>query len=406
MRALRRRVDRMLDAVITRLTEPAERVPVGWRLLWGGALAGFCVAATLSMPEADPVRAMDGWGLLLVVPALAAPFAALAPGPVLALAAFAPVGFYAAGYASIFAPAPLTTAVFLAVLSARGPYALCAALAACLGAYAGGLVHGLGPGAAAVGPGWITGWLLAAAGIGEALRKRRQLLAQERLRAEHAARRGAEQERLRIARELHDSLTHSISVINVQASAAAHLLDREPERIPGALSTIRQASADALHELRSTVEVLRRVDAGHGDPAGEPGPSVVRLPQLLEGSRAAGLQIQARVDVAPGVLPPEVDRAAYRIVQEALNNAARYAPGSRVDVAVACQGSALVVIVRNGPGRSPSPARIAPGGGQGLVGMRERVGVVGGELRTGPCNGGFRVHAVLPLPASTEKMRP
>ncbi|MFI0162093.1 hypothetical protein ACH4OH_27110 [Streptomyces albidoflavus] len=200
----------MLDAVITRLTEPAERVPVGWRLLWGGALAGFCVAATLSMPEADPVRAMDGWGLLLlVVPAPAAPFAALAPVPVLALAAFAPVGFYAAGYASIFAPAPLTAAVFLAVLSARGPYALGAALAACLGAYADGLVHGLGPGAAAVGPGWITRWLLAAAGIGEALRKRRQLLAQERLRAEHAARRGAEQERLRIARELHDSLTAS-----------------------------------------------------------------------------------------------------------------------------------------------------------------------------------------------------
>ncbi|MFE7497536.1 sensor histidine kinase [Streptomyces albidoflavus] len=228
----------MLDAVLTRLTEPAERVPVGWRLLWGGALAGFCVAATLSMPEADPVRAMDGWGLLLlVVPALSASFAALAPGPVLGLAAFAPVGFYAAGYASIFAPAPLTAAVFLAVLSARGPYALGAALAACLGAYAGGLVHGLGPGAAAVGPGWITGWLLAAAGSGEALRKRRQLLAQERLRAEHAARRGAEQERLRIARELHDSLTHSISVINVQASAAAHLLDREPERIPGALWT-------------------------------------------------------------------------------------------------------------------------------------------------------------------------
>ncbi|MET7507221.1 sensor histidine kinase [Streptomyces albidoflavus] len=397
----------MLHAVITRLTEPAERVPVGRRLLYGVALAGFCVAATLSVQAAGPVRAMDGWGLLLlVVPALAAPFAALTPVPVLALTASAPAGFYAAGYASIFAPAPLTAAVFLAVLYGRGPYALSAALATCLGAYAAGLAHGLGPGAAAVGPGWITGWLVAAAGVGEALRKRRQLLDQERLRAENAARRGAEQERLRIARELHDSLTHSISVITVQASAAAHLFDRAPERVPGALSTIRQAGAEALHELRSTVEVLRRIDAGGGDPADEPRPGVARLPRLLDGSRAAGLQVQARLDVEPGVLPPEVDRAAYRIVQEALNNAARYAPGSRVEVALAGRGGALVVTVRNGPARSPSPAGTAPGGGQGLTGMRERVDVIGGELHTGPYDGGFRVHAVLPLPAPAEKMGP
>ena len=410
-----RKVNAVLRALVTRLVtrliEPAERMPAGQRLGWGVLLAGFCAAATLSAPAPDPVRGWDVWGLgLLVLSALAAPFAAVRPVEVLAATTLAPVAFYALGYASIFAPAPATAAVFLTVLHSRGAYAFSAALVICLGAYAAGLAHGLNPAAAARGPGWISAWLLAAAGAAEALRKRRQLLAQERQRARTAARRGAEQERLRIARELHDSLTHSISVVNVQASVAAHLLDREPDRIPDALAAIRQASGDALHELRSTVEVLRRLDSGAG-PADEPGGSLARLPRLLDGYRAAGLGIrvqtpadQTPADAAP--LPPEVDRATYRVVQEALNNAARYAPGSLVEVAVRRQRRSVTVTVHNGPAGTSAPTGGVRGGGQGLPGMRERVDMLGGRLHTGPCDdGGFRVHAELPLSA-TEEARP
>ncbi|WP_432252454.1 sensor histidine kinase [Streptomyces sp. HNM1019] len=369
------------------------------RLVWGAVLAFFCVAATLSVPAGHPVRPMDagGW-LLLVVSAFAAVWAPVALVPVLVVTALAPVGYYALGYQGIFAPAPATVAVLFAVLLGRGAYAVAAASVVCLGSYAAGLGHGLTPGAAAVGPLWVLGWMAAAAGAGEALRKRRQLLEQERLRAETAAARGAEQERLRIARELHDSLTHSISVINVQAAVAGHLLEREPERIPGALETIRQASSDALHELRSTVEVLRRIDPG-ADPADEPGPSLARLEPLVAGSRAAGLSVAVTVRAADA-LPPEVDRAAYRIVQEALSNAARHAPGAHVVVEIGRRGQDFEVTVRNGPARGAPDPRVPPGSGQGLVGMRERVDTIGGALHTGAHEGGFRVRAVLPLPGA------
>lgn len=394
--------EHVLDNLVARLATPSADAPAWRRLVRGAVLAVFCLAATLSVPGEDPIRTLDagGW-LLLIVPSLAAAWAAVRLVPVLVSTALAPVVYYALGYPSIFAPAPATAAVLIAVLVGRGAYAGTAAAVVCLGSYTAGLGHGLSPGGATVGPLWVLGWMVAAAGIGDALRKRGQLFEQERLRAQTAAQRGAEQERLRIARELHDSLTHSISVINVQASVAAHLLEREPERIPGALRTIRQSSSQALHELRSTVEVLRGIGPD-GDPADEPGPSLVRLPRLLEGARSAGLTVEVTAD-DPGVLPAGVDRAAYRIVQEALSNAARHAPGASVQVVLGRQADGLAVTARNGPARTAPGTRASPGGGQGLVGMRERVDALGGVLRAGPCEGGFRVHAVLPLPDTTDE---
>lgn len=336
------------------------------RLGAGLVLAVFCVAATLSAPVDQPLRALDLGGIaLLVVPSLAAGFSRVAL-PVTALAA---VAFYALGYASIFAPAPVTVAVFFAVLAGRPREALVTAVVTALGAFGAGLWHGLAPGQAALGPGWIAGWMVAAAAAGEVLRQRRRLV-------EHAAREGAQRERLRIARELHDSLTHSISVINVQASVSLHLDDRDP----AALAVIRDASADALRELRATVEVLRQ----------EPGLQL--LDSLADRCRAGGMELA--VHVRSGPLPAEVDGAAYRIVQEALANAARHAPGAAVEVRITRTRDVLLVVVSNGPAATPA---VVSGGGAGLIGMRERVDALGGNLRTGPHHGGYRVHAALPL---------
>ncbi|XKK39601.1 histidine kinase [Nocardiopsis sp. ARC36] len=399
----------MIRAVFARFTAPELRVSAGWRSVFGLLLAAFCVAATLSTPAAAPVRPPDALGLaLLVVPSLAAGWTTAAPRAVLTLTSFAAVGFYALGYSGIFAPAPATTAVLGAASTGFGIQALAAGAAVCVGSFVAGLAHGLAPTTAAVGPGWVAGWTLAACAVGEVLRQRRLLREQERARAEDAARRGAERERLRIARELHDSLTHSISVINVQASVTAHLLDRDPGRVPAALDTIRAASADALRELRSTVEVLRRIDPD-GAPGTEPAPGLSRLPLLATRSQAAGLEVEMADGLGRAPLAPEVDRAAYRVVQEALANAARHAPGSRVRVEVARDPHALRVTVTNGPaGSAPSSgtwaglAVPAPGGGTGLVGMRERVEALGGELSAGPHRGGFCVHAVLPDPGHKE----
>ncbi|MGA6162539.1 sensor histidine kinase [Amycolatopsis magusensis] len=349
----------------------SQRVPV--RLAIGFALAAFCVAATLSAPAGRPVRPLDLTGIaLLVVPALVAGWTSAALRPVLALTSVSAVAFYALGYASIFAPAPVTVAVFTAVLSGRTRAAWVTAAVTCAGAYAAGLGHGLSAGAAALGPGWIAGWLVAAAAGGEVLRQRRQAWAHERLRA-------AQQERLRIARELHDSLTHSISVINVQASVAEHLGDRDP----AALAVIRAASADALRELRATVGVLRQ---------DQPGPGLARLAGLADRARATGMDLTVRA--APADLPPDVDRAAYRVVQEALANAARHAPGAPVRITVAREKRALRVTVDNGPATASATTT---GGGTGLTGLRERASGLGANLHAGPHGDGFRVRATFPL---------
>ncbi|WP_207122969.1 sensor histidine kinase [Actinocatenispora comari] len=364
-------------------------------------LAAFCVAATASAPAHAPLRVLDVGGvLLLAVPALVSPWVDRYAALVLVVTGIAPTVFYALGYASIFAPAPATAAVFGAMLAGRSALASVTVAGVCLGSFAAGLGHGLSIAAATVGPAWIVGWMVAAASAGVSLRTKRRLLEQERLRAEVAAQHGAEQERLRIARELHDSLTHNISVINVQAAMATHLMGREPDRVPDALENIRDASSSALQELRSTVEVLRRVDAGAHDAADEPGPGLDRLPELLTAARSTGLVVTCDAAFDHTGIPPHVDRAAYRIVQEALSNAGRHSPGSEVVVTVARNRGLCITVVN---GRARRPAEAAAGSGVGLVGMRERVASVGGRLETGPYEAGFRVQAELPVPTDSEQ---
>jgi signal transduction histidine kinase len=219
----------------------------------------------------------------------------------------------------------------------------------------------------------------------------------ERTRDE-AARRREMEERLRIARELHDSLTHSISVIQVQAGVAVHLARKRGEDVPPALLAIQEAGADAGRELRATLGVLRSEEDGDGS-------GLCQLDGLVARARAAGLPVTVTVTGARRPLPPEADQAAYRIVQEALTNVSRHAGAASASVHLHYAPETLSIQVDNdGKGRVTSTGAgngARPSGpGLGLVGMRERVSALGGQLQAGPRDaGGFRVRAELPARA-------
>jgi len=206
---------------------------------------------------------------------------------------------------------------------------------------------------------------------------------------DEAARRRAMEERLRIARELHDSLTHSISVIQVQAGVAVHLARKRGEDVPPALMAIEEAGADAVRELRATLGVLRSED---GDGSG-----LSQLDGLVARARAAGLPVTVTVTGQQRPLPHEADQAAYRIVQEALTNVTRHAGHACASVHLHYTPEALSIQVDDdGQGTGTRPS----GPGLGLVGMRERVSALGGRLQAGPqATGGFRVRAELPARA-------
>jgi signal transduction histidine kinase len=209
---------------------------------------------------------------------------------------------------------------------------------------------------------------------------------------EEAARRRAIEERLRIARELHDSLTHSISVIQVQAGVAVHLAHKRGEDVPPALLAIEEAGADAARELRATLGVLRSDEDGDGS-------GLSQLDSLVARARAAGLPVLVSVTGAERPLPPEVDQAAYRIVQEALTNVSRHAGPATASVHLHYMPETLSVQVDDdGKGGGTVTSTQPAGPGLGLIGMRERVSALGGLLKAGPQDGGgFRVRAELPV---------
>jgi signal transduction histidine kinase len=206
---------------------------------------------------------------------------------------------------------------------------------------------------------------------------------------DEAARRRAMEERLRIARELHDSLTHSISVIQVQAGVAVHLAHKRGEDVPPALLAIQEAGADAVRELRATLGALRSEEDGDGS-------GLSQLDSLVARARAAGLPVTVTVTGQERPLPPEADQAAYRIVQEALTNVSRHAGHACAAVHLHYTPETLSVqVVDDGQGTVTSTRPSGPG--LGLVGMRERVSALGGRLQAGPQDGGgFRVRAELP----------
>ncbi|WP_029430567.1 sensor histidine kinase [Blastococcus sp. URHD0036] len=246
---------------------------------------------------------------------------------------------------------------------------------------------------------WLGGAVLVLfpGGIGVYVRTRAQLLAALRERAERAeaeqellARDAVVTERTRIAREMHDAVGHRVSLMVLQAGAI-EMAARDPERVEQLAGHVQTAGRQALDELRQMVGVLRAGETEDAPLAPQPGLSALR--QLVEESREAGMDVDlGDVPVAP--IAPATSRAAYRIVQEALTNAGKHAPGAHVEVTLHRSTDELAVRVVNGPGRAAAPV---PGGGYGLVGLGERVRTLGGRLTAQPrLDGGFCVEAVLP----------
>jgi signal transduction histidine kinase len=210
---------------------------------------------------------------------------------------------------------------------------------------------------------------------------------------ERAARAAVAEERARIARELHDVVGHSVSVMTVQASGVRRLLREDQEREREALLIVERTGREALAEMRRMVGVLRRPEEA---PALAPQPSLEHLDRLVEQAREAGLPVDLRVEGDAVELPAGVDLTAYRLVQEGLTNALKHARATRAEVVVNySNGSIEVTVSDDGRGVGQSA-----GGGHGLVGMRERVSVYGGELDAGPQpGGGYRLSAKLPVTA-------
>ncbi len=241
-----------------------------------------------------------------------------------------------------------------------------------------------------------TAFVLLAIAAGEVLRSRR--VSEQRLvqTAEQATLRRVGEERLRIAREIHDVVAHAMTAINVQAGVAAHLLERDPGQAYDALRNIKHTSGAALSDLRSTLEMLR--DPSSAAPLGPPA-GLGDIAELTGGLQAAGVSVTLDIDSAVDV-PAPVQSVAYRIVQEALTNVARHAQASAATVSVRRVPGAITVEVTD-DGAPAAPAAAAPTLGNGVRGMRERAAALGGTLEAGPAHphagGGWRVRAWLPM---------
>jgi signal transduction histidine kinase len=241
-------------------------------------------------------------------------------------------------------------------------------------------------------------FLVAAAVFGGiAVANRRAYVASIRGRAEEEARRRLDEQRLRIARELHDVVAHTMATINVQAGAAAHVLESKPEAAAEALQAIKAASKDGLRELRAILNVLRQAD--ETEPT-QPAPGTTQVGTLIDGARRAGVATTLTVTGDPFPLPAAADLAAYRIIQESLTNVIRHAGPATAAVALTYRDNELRIEVSD-TGCGQAGAQVNGAQGHGLAGMRERAAAVGGSVETGPApGGGYRVAARLPRGAS------
>lgn len=354
-----------------------------------GAVAAIMVAGGWPAPSpGSPVPAVAGW-VLLAAGGLALAARRRAPVVVLAVTAGCAAGYQAAGF-DVFAVSYLV-AVYAAMRAGRraatAGISVLLLLALPLAAMAAGLRE---PGEAFARARDVLelAWLIAAAAAGEALRQAERRADEAERTREEVARRRAGEERLHLARELHDSLTHQISVIKLQAEVAVHLARKRGEPVPEALLTIRDAGREAARELRATVEALREETTPQGYGLSD-------VPGLINRARRAGLDASLTIDGHSGAVPEAVGRAAYRIVQESLTNVARHASAATASVRIGYRPDAVSIVVDDdgtaAPGSAPPP-------GAGLLGMRERVTALGGRLQAGARDaGGFRVQAELPL---------
>ncbi|BCL32541.1 sensor histidine kinase [Streptomyces aurantiacus] len=251
-------------------------------------------------------------------------------------------------------------------------------------------------------------WLLLPLAAGSMTRLRRAYVASVQARAEHAertrdeeARLRATEERMRIARELHDVVAHHLALANAQAGTAAHFALTNPQQTKKILTSLTDTTSSALRELKATLGLLRH-DNAPASASLEPSPGLARLPKLVSTYASAGLTVTVTTSGEPRPLTSGVDLTAFRIVQEALTNAGKHAAADSAHVHLAYKESRLLITVTNDrPAGTTEVAAVAPGRSFGIMGMRERAHTVGGEFRAGPRpGGGFEVATSLPLPAA------
>jgi len=359
------------------------------------------VAGTLIGPAQRPfARGLDALAVVLVVVAAGSvAFARALPIPSFVIALATTGAYYGLGYHT---DSPYFLGlVVTGYLSAEAGYRVRAGAFAALSLVTFGLLGVFGRSldrydglatAAIVIAGIVAGQV--AAELRAAFNRReQQALDEETLRQ-------VADERLRIARELHDVVSHSIAMINVQASTALHVMSDRPEQAREALNNIKGASHDALRDMRGILGLLRDSD---GKESRAPNGGVASLPSLVDNVRRSGTDVDLTIEGDVSPLPPAIDLAAYRVVQEALTNVVRHAPGAPARVSLRRRPSGIEVLVENDGATEAVGPESRHGAGLGLAGMRERVLAVGGTLEAGPRSGrGFSVRAVLPLEPTRE----
>ncbi|MEU5879390.1 histidine kinase [Spirillospora sp. NPDC047279] len=367
----------------------------GVRARISGWVIAVCVAAMLVVTalSGDHPTPSDldvlGYALMLTS-GLALVAAHRAPVPVLAVTGMCALGYQAIGfgvpavaylfavYAAVRAGHRLVTVVASVALLAALPVA--AMISPADGSASDAFAQARGA--------LELAWLIAAGAAGEALRQAERRADEAERTREETARLRAIEERLHIARELHDSLTHQISIIKVQAGVAVHLARKRGEEVPEALLAIQEAGREATRELRSTLETLR-------DDARTPSYGLDHVQDLVERVRGIGLKTTLTIEGHRHALPTAVDQTAYRVVQESLTNTARHAAAATATIRIDYRPDTLAVRVDDDGKATPGTAPVP---GIGLLGMRERVTALGGRLRAEPrSEGGFRVEAEFPV---------
>jgi signal transduction histidine kinase len=386
-----------------------RRLPVlAQDVLLGVFVAVMQVQGTLAKPAEPGSRPLTDFGdlgyALLIASGLVLAVRRRWPVPVFVVSGLASLAYYVAGFSDGPGWIGLFVAIYTLTAYGDGRRSLLVAGVGITVLTAGWFVA-----ATDIEPAAAIGWVffrvaasVMAAALGESVRSRRvaatealeRALRAERTR-EDEARARVDAERLRIAREVHDTVAHAIAIINVQAGVTAYMLDQRPDRAREALVTIEQTSAQALHEMRAVLGVLRDSDNGR-----VPHPGMGQVHELAVVARDAGLDVTLELDAAAPPLPSAVDTTAYRIVQESLTNVIRHVGPTRVTVALDHGGDVLRVRVADegGPDAVDERDDLHPEPGRGITGMRERCELLGGELAAGPRpDGGFEVTARLPL---------
>jgi signal transduction histidine kinase len=382
--------DRLVHTATTRLERVSKDVLL--------AVGVGCIQLTILVPAAHAQEGREGIDALAVALILAGPAALLlrrrAPVAVLAVTTLVALAYWSVDYPR----GPVIVAMLVAFVGAvlDGHRA-----AAWFALVVGGLSFAWLPPLVSDEPtppvGKFLGlavWLFLIAAAAEILRAKVERHRDQESVRRQEARAQASQERLRIARELHDVLAHNVSLINVQAGVALHLLDEQPQRARPALEAIKEASSETLSEMRSVLSILRRPGE---EPPRSPTAGIDGIGELVARTTAAGIPVEAKVSGQPRAVPASVDLAVYRIVQEALTNVARHARPAAAVVRLVYGDDDLTVEVDD---QGANAGHVNGDAGDGIAGMRERVAALGGDFSAGPRSGvGFRVRARLPLDA-------